>query len=129
MYVLTEEGKNYLENGLPEKNLIELLKKGKTTVQIVRDKIDSFAIAIQWAKKNNWIMTVQGEIEMIKEPESYPVENALKDVSEGASPIAFTFYIPKGYGPAGASQLPNVTETDDPDKIFRAYFDSGKEVW
>ena len=83
MYVLTEEGKNYLENGLPEKNLIELLKKGKTTVQIVRDKIDSFAIAIQWAKKNNWVMAVQGEIELIKEPEDYPEEAALKAVSEG----------------------------------------------
>ena len=31
-------------------------------------------------------------------------------------------------GPGG-SRLPNVAETDDPEKIFRAHFDSVKEVW
>lgn len=27
IYRLTKEGKDYLENGLPEKNLVDLLKK------------------------------------------------------------------------------------------------------
>ena len=84
MYVLTEEGRKYLEDGLPEKKLIELLKQEKKLkIDEVRKKIDNFAIALQWAKKNNWIMVVQGEIELIKEPESYPEENAIKAVSEG----------------------------------------------
>lgn len=86
MYVLTEEGKKYLKNGLPEKNLIQLLKNGKITVEQARNKIDNFAIAIQWAKKNNWVMAVQGEIELLKDPVSYPEEAALKAVSAG-SPI------------------------------------------
>jgi len=84
MYRLTEEGKLYLEKGLPEKNLIELLKKKrKLKIKEAESKIENFAIAIQWAKKNGWVMAVQGEIELIKEPESYPEELALSAVSEG----------------------------------------------
>ena len=84
MYRLTEEGKKYLEQGLPEKNLIEILKKKrKISIKEAKKKIENFAIAIQWAKKNGWVMAVQGEIELIKVPESYPEELALRAVSEG----------------------------------------------
>ena len=38
MYILTEEGRKYLKQGLPEKNLIELLKKGKLSVEETKGK-------------------------------------------------------------------------------------------
>jgi len=83
MYKLTEEGKKYLKEGLPEKNLITLLKeRKKVEIREIENKIENFAIAIQWAKKRNWVMAVQGEIELIKEPESYPEEIALSNISE-----------------------------------------------
>ncbi len=83
-FVLTEEGKEYLDKGLPEKRLVELLKqRKKITVDEARKEIANFALALQWAKKNNWIMVVQGEIELLKTPESYPEELALKAVAEG----------------------------------------------
>ncbi len=82
MYILTKEGKKYLEKGLPERRLVEFLRSGKKTIEKAR-QLEDFAIAIQWAKKNNWVMAVQGEIELIKEPEDYPEETALKAVSDG----------------------------------------------
>jgi phenylalanyl-tRNA synthetase alpha chain len=86
MYQLTEEGKKYLKVGLPEKRLVELLKeKKKIVVEEARKKIDNFAIALQWSKKNNWIMVVQGEVELLKVPESYPEQEALEKISRGVS--------------------------------------------
>ena len=82
MYVLTEEGKKYLEQGLPEKNLVKMVKKGKVKINDAKTKIENFSIALQWAKKNNWVMAVQGEIELIQDPVIYPEEQALKTVSE-----------------------------------------------
>ena len=82
MYVLTEEGKKYLEKGLPEKNLVKMVKKGKVKINDAKTEIENFSIALQWAKKNNWVMAVQGEIELIQDPVIYPEEDALKTVSE-----------------------------------------------
>ena len=52
-----------------------------------------------------------------------------KAVSDGASPLDFVFYVPKGYGPPKGSGLPNLEETEDPAKILTADFGKGKEIW
>ena len=54
MYVLTSEGKKYLNSGLPEKRLVELLKK-PIPINDARKRIEDLSIALTWAKKNNWI--------------------------------------------------------------------------
>ncbi|RLG15852.1 phenylalanine--tRNA ligase subunit alpha, partial [Candidatus Pacearchaeota archaeon] len=54
MYELTEEGKKYLKEGLPEINLIKKLKEKELSFEEVK-KSQNFNIALQWAKKNNWI--------------------------------------------------------------------------
>ena len=36
---------------------------------------------------------------------------------------------PPGYGNVGGSKLPNVEETNLPDKVFNAAFKNGNEAW
>jgi len=57
MYELTEEGKKYLKEGLPEKNLLKILPKN---IQEIKDK----QIAIGWAKKNGWIEIRDGLVSL-----------------------------------------------------------------
>ena len=51
------------------------------------------------------------------------------DVEQGASPLSFILYVPPVYGKARGKNIPNVEETDDPDLIFTASFNDGREVW
>ncbi len=53
----------------------------------------------------------------------------IKAVAEGAAPLNFVLYVPGGYGNLAGSSVPNMEETEDPDKIFTAHFNNGQEVW
>lgn len=77
---LTKEGKKYLENGLPEKNLVNLLEKGSMKIEDVRKKIDNFQIAIQWAKKNGWVKIDKGKLFLIKKPTVILEQEALEKI-------------------------------------------------
>ena len=59
MYELTEEGKDYLKNGLPEKRLLKFLGNEKPLEEII--KLPNSQIAIGWARKNDWI-TIENSI-------------------------------------------------------------------
>jgi len=52
-----------------------------------------------------------------------------RDVEHGASPLPFTFYVPRAYGKAGDKKIPNVEETDEPGLVFTTSFNGGSEVW
>ena len=80
MYKLTEEGRRYLEEGLPEVNLINILKKPIGIIE-VRKRIENFGIALQWAKRNGWIKTEDGKLVLVKKPETVPEYDALKKIS------------------------------------------------
>ena len=54
MYKLTEEGKNYLKNGLPEKQLIKFIENEKPLEEV--SKLPNSQIATGWAKKKYWIV-------------------------------------------------------------------------
>jgi phenylalanyl-tRNA synthetase alpha chain len=82
---LTEEGKKYLEEGLPEKILVNLLKEKPLTLDEARKKIENFPIALQWAKKNGWIKIEKGKLILIKYPEKIPEQEALEAVEKGES--------------------------------------------
>jgi phenylalanyl-tRNA synthetase alpha chain len=81
-YKLTAEGRKYLEKGLPELNLIRMLKK-PMSIQDASKKIDSFNIALQWAKKNGWIRIEGGKIILVREPKAVLEQDALKKIAEG----------------------------------------------
>ncbi|HLC67340.1 MAG TPA: phenylalanine--tRNA ligase subunit alpha [archaeon] len=83
-YVLTEEGRNYMEHGLPERRLIELVKNhsglgmGEARGKMGRE----FSIALQWCKKYGCIEVKDGSLFLRKEhPKDLGAqENAMKSV-------------------------------------------------
>ncbi|MEM5829438.1 MAG: phenylalanine--tRNA ligase subunit alpha [Candidatus Aenigmatarchaeota archaeon] len=86
-YKLTEEGKEYLEKGLPEKNLVLLLdslpRKTATIGKLVF-RVKNFPIALKWALEKGWVMKKGDEIILMKPvPEEIPEEEALKRISKG----------------------------------------------
>ena len=78
-YKLTEEGKTYLKNGLPEISLVNFLKKGSISIDEAAKKVENFQIALQWAKKNGWVNIEQRKLILVKQPDA-SLQNALKDV-------------------------------------------------
>jgi phenylalanyl-tRNA synthetase alpha chain len=83
-YRLTQEGKEYLEEGLPEKNLVELINSHpQKAVKLERavTRIKNFPIALKWAMDNRWIDKRGNELILIKYPEKFPVQEALEKVS------------------------------------------------
>ncbi len=87
MYVLTEEGEKYLKNKLPEINLIKELSKKELSVSEAK-KLENFNIALQWAKKNQWIKIENGIMKLTESGKSilkkkYETEEYLKEVKSG----------------------------------------------
>lgn len=84
MYRLTEEGRKYLKEGLPEFKLIKILKTS-VSIEEARKMIENFNIALQWAKKNGWVKIEKGNIILIKTHAGIPEQEALEKVSENKS--------------------------------------------
>lgn len=80
MYVLTAEGRKYLDSGLPEKRLAELAREKPVAVNEAKEKIEEFSIAIQWAKKKGWVRIDKDCIRLVKYPDKIPEEEALKKI-------------------------------------------------
>ncbi|MBI4153702.1 phenylalanine--tRNA ligase subunit alpha, partial [Candidatus Woesearchaeota archaeon] len=82
MYVLTEEGRKYLKNGLPEKNLAGVLAKGPVEMGVARKQIENFDIALQWGKKKGFVELKHGTLFLLRKPE-FPEEAALMLIGKG----------------------------------------------
>jgi phenylalanyl-tRNA synthetase alpha chain len=84
MYKITEEGKKYLNEGFPEVKLISILK-GPMKIVDVKNKIENFNIALQWAKKHGWVEIKGDVIVPIKKPgKKKPQEQiALENLIQG----------------------------------------------
>ena len=52
-----------------------------------------------------------------------------KDVREEGKRLDFALYVPEGFGALKGEKVPNVVETDDPEALFTARFDGGREIW
>jgi len=83
MYKLTDEGREYLKNGLPEKQLLKLLDKPLEEVV----KLPKAQIAIGWAKKNGWIKIENNVVKLTDEgkkaeKEKNVLEEALEEVDK-----------------------------------------------
>lgn len=84
IYRLTAEGEKYLKKGLPEKNLMKLLKEVKhISINEAESRVENLNVALLWAKRKGWIDLKFNEIVMMKEPLTFPEEVALKKISMG----------------------------------------------
>ena len=62
MYKLTEEGSDYLKNGLPEKQLLKFIGNEKPMSEVV--KFPKSQISVGWARKNGWITIENGIVKL-----------------------------------------------------------------
>lgn len=64
------------------------------------------------------------------QPDPDAVTRYVTDVLGGQTkPLDFVLFVPPGLGNVGGSQVPNVVETSEPEKILTASFAGGREVW
>lgn len=83
MYRLTKEGEKYLKKGLPEQNLIKILKKvKKARIDELKEKVENFEIAVKWAKEKNWIEIKEGYLKIKKVPKKFEELEGLKNIKE-----------------------------------------------
>lgn len=52
---LTDEGREYVEKGLPEKNLIKLIDSGINEISKLKEEFERADIGIIWAKNYGWV--------------------------------------------------------------------------
>ena len=62
MYRLTEEGREYLKDSLPEKKLLKFIGNEKPMQEVA--KFPKSQIAVGWAKKNGWIIIDKGIVKV-----------------------------------------------------------------
>ena len=87
-YKLTEEGEEYLKNGLPEKNLalaLDGLPTKSATIGKLFSKVKNLPIAMKWALEKEWITKKGDELILLKPPYETEEEVALKKIHEGKS--------------------------------------------
>ena len=79
-------GKNGLESfqkGLPERRLLDLIKKNSMTISDLQKELGSvFGPAMGLAKRNDWISSNGNEISLKNYPSSLPGEKTLKQIGE-----------------------------------------------
>ncbi len=82
-YELTEEGKEYLEKGLPEERLLNLIKKGVCSIKELKNRMGrEFEIGLGWLRKKGAVRIDKGEVSVVKEIE-FEEREALKKIDEG----------------------------------------------
>ncbi len=85
-YKLTEEGKEYLKNNLPERNLVKLLSSlpdKSAIITEIANKVKYFPIALKWALDKAWVLKKNDQLILVKTPEETEEEMALKNIHEG----------------------------------------------
>ncbi|MDI6798377.1 MAG: phenylalanine--tRNA ligase subunit alpha [Candidatus Aenigmarchaeota archaeon] len=83
-YRLTEEGKGYLKEGLPEKNLVKLLSylKKPVTLEEANKKIKNFHIALKWAIEKGWVKKEDKKLILVKIPKKIEEQEALEKIAK-----------------------------------------------
>lgn len=83
VYKLTEEGRKYLQFGLPEKNLVEFLSKAPADIKKAREEVGGFDIALMWAKKKGLVKIEGGVLHLVKKQQHFEEEDVLKQIEDG----------------------------------------------
>jgi len=63
-FFLTDEGRTYADEGLPEKRLLELVKGGQGSISKLKEDFPLLGIALVWVKRNEWASIGDGELEL-----------------------------------------------------------------
>lgn len=70
-YELTEEGKKFLQQGLPENQLISILEsKQEASIEELEKQIEKLPIALKWAKEFGWIKIENKKVIFVKKTEN-----------------------------------------------------------
>ncbi len=86
---LTEEGKRYKKEGLPEKKLLNLVSSGITSVSEVSKRLGpDFKIGLVWLSKLGIARISNGEIHLINRVDHLPTELALDSVDKSWDEIS-----------------------------------------
>jgi phenylalanyl-tRNA synthetase alpha chain len=64
---LTEEGRKYAEEGLPEKKLLELVASGRNEISALKEEFSSLNIALVWVRRNSWATIETGRLTLTEE--------------------------------------------------------------
>ena len=86
MYKLTDEGKKYLKEGLPEKNLVEYLNslpEKSCELKYAEKRIENFHIALKWCLEKKLVKVENGKIKLLRYPEKFEEEDYLLKVDRG----------------------------------------------
>jgi phenylalanyl-tRNA synthetase alpha chain len=87
-FSLGKNGLESLRDGLPERRLLDLIKKGPMKISDLQNQLGSvFGPAMGLAKKNNWVESFGNEISLKNYPVSIPGEKTLKQIGEDKVPI------------------------------------------
>jgi phenylalanyl-tRNA synthetase alpha chain len=85
---LTKEGEEYAKDELPERKLLNELKKGKKTIPELKKKFKRFDIGLVWLNKNNWVNIEKGELNLTNKgrkalEKKVPEEKTLSKLTKG----------------------------------------------
>ena len=87
-FSLGKNGLESLRDGLPERRLLDLIKKGPMKISDLQNQLGSvFGPAMGLAKKSNWVESLENEISLKNYPVSIPGEKTLKQIGEDKVPI------------------------------------------
>jgi len=59
---ITKEGKEYVEHGLPERNLLDMVNRGKIEINELKNEVKNFSVALVWIKRNEWVKIINGKL-------------------------------------------------------------------
>ena len=86
-FSLGKNGLESLEKGLPERRLLDLIKKEPQEISDLQKELGKvFGPAMGLAKKNNWIESVEDKVFLRNYPSSIPGENTLKKIGRDSIP-------------------------------------------
>ncbi len=68
--VLTEEGREYAERGLPERRLLRLIGREGTPISDLRGTLPRLEIALSWAVRKGWVRIESGVLFLTREGEA-----------------------------------------------------------
>ena len=88
-----------------------------------------YGLAFQYADKAFGGGKYTGPTELMIDPTSPALSDYLQAVAAGGDPLPFVFYVPAGFGQLLGKPMPNIQETQDPNKVLTAAFNGGAEVW
>lgn len=84
-YQLTDEGRTYTQEGLPEQNLRKLLLQGPQEIGKLKQTFQGLNIALAWIRRNNWADIKAGVIKLTEEGkniETTPMSKVLKTLNK-----------------------------------------------